>query len=161
LRLRVAKDLPLARIQAGGLPRKLWRALGWLLIALACSDALIALALACGNPRWTDRIVSLFAALTIRLLGVLSSTPEAAGEVATTRALSDPVETIPDADTISQDKQILERIDSLLMREKTYLDPGLTLLRLARRLHMPEKRISAGVNRATGGNVSGTSTLGA
>ena len=35
-----------------------------------------------------------------------------------------------------------------------HLDPNLTLVRLARRLHLPEKRLSSAVNRATGGNVS-------
>jgi AraC-like DNA-binding protein len=41
-----------------------------------------------------------------------------------------------------------------LATDRPYLDPGLTLVRLARRLHLPEKRLSAAVNRATGGNVS-------
>lgn len=152
--LRTTQDLPLARIEAGGLPGKLWRALGWLLIASAFSDVLISLAYASGNPLWADRVVSLFASLTILLLGVLSSTPEAAGEAETAVAFSDPVETIPNIETITQDKEILEKLNGLLVREKTYLDPSLTLLRLARRLHLPEKRISVAVNRTTGGNLS-------
>jgi AraC-like DNA-binding protein len=154
LSLRATGDLPLARIEAGGLPGKLWRALGWLLIASAFSDTLIGLAYASGNPLWADRIVSLFASLTILLLGVLSSLPEASGEADAPAAIIDPAEAPPSAETALQDKEILETLDGLLRREKTYLDPDLTLLRLARRLHLPEKRISAAVNRATGGNVS-------
>lgn len=152
--LRATRDLPLARIEAGGLPARLWRALGWLLIVSAFGDALIALAYASGNPLWADRIVSLFASLTILLLGVLGSTPEAAGEVETAVAFSGPVKTILNVETVTQDREILEKLDGLLVREKTFLDPSLTLLRLARRLHLPEKRISAAVNRTTGGNVS-------
>jgi AraC-like DNA-binding protein len=154
LSLRATGDLPLARIDAGGLPGKLWRTLGWLLIASAFSDTLIGLAHASGNPLWADRIVSLFASLTILLLGVLSSFPEAAGEADAPTPIADPADAPRSAETALQDKEILEALDGLLRREKTYLDPGLTLLRLARRLHLPEKRISAAVNRATGGNVS-------
>lgn len=151
LSLGRTRDLPLARIEAGGIPRAIWYALGWLLIASACGDILIALAYASGSPLWADRVISLFASLTILLLGVLSSLHEAAGEAEAPEA--SPV-SLPDSETIAEDTDILGKIDSLLAREKTYLDPGLTLYRLARRLHLPEKRISAAVNRATGGNVS-------
>ena len=36
--LRCAEDLPLARLAAGGVPALIWRALGWMLMASACSD---------------------------------------------------------------------------------------------------------------------------
>ncbi|MDK3020784.1 helix-turn-helix domain-containing protein [Pseudodonghicola flavimaris] len=54
----------------------------------------------------------------------------------------------------AEDAAILTRLDSLLTRETPHLDPNLTLMRLARRLRLPEKRLSAAVNAATGENVS-------
>lgn len=38
--------------------------------------------------------------------------------------------------------------------ERPWLDPDLTLARLARRLHVPVKQLSGAINRATGDNVS-------
>ena len=74
--------------------------------------------------------------------------PDAAG--AAEPAL--PVE--PDADVLVEDQDIVQKFEAVLRRDKPYLDPDLAILRLARRLHLPEKRISVAVNRATGGNVS-------
>ena len=48
----------------------------------------------------------------------------------------------------------MARLDALLASETLYLEPALTLSRLARRLKMPAKPLSSAVNRATGDNVS-------
>nr|WP_272212922.1 helix-turn-helix domain-containing protein [Marinicella sp. W31]MDC2878850.1 helix-turn-helix domain-containing protein [Marinicella sp. W31] len=48
----------------------------------------------------------------------------------------------------------MARLDALLASETLYLDPALTLSRLARRLKLPAKTLSAAVNRATNDNVS-------
>tara|TARA_R110002110_G_scaffold227996_1_gene443424 strand:- start:209 stop:592 length:384 start_codon:yes stop_codon:yes gene_type:complete len=48
----------------------------------------------------------------------------------------------------------VSRVEAFLKREPLHLDPNLTLVRLARRMHLPEKRLSMAVNRATGTNVS-------
>ena len=48
----------------------------------------------------------------------------------------------------------MARLDALLESRRLYLDPELTLTRLARALHVPVKRLSAAINRSTGGNVS-------
>lgn len=60
-----------------------------------------------------------------------------------------PVPSPPQADAA-----MVARLDAFLRRDRAYLDPDLSLQRLARRLHLPEKRLSMAVNRATGGNVS-------
>lgn len=41
-----------------------------------------------------------------------------------------------------------------MQAERLHLDPDLTLARLARRLHVPIKRLSVAINRMTGENVS-------
>ena len=48
----------------------------------------------------------------------------------------------------------MARLDALLESRRLYLDPELTLTRLAHVLHVPVKRLSAAINRSTGGNVS-------
>lgn len=143
--LRRAGDLPLARIAAGGLPALLWRGLAWVLIGSAVCDVLIAVAYLSGNADWAAGIISGFASASLLLLGLVSSVPEAMGEDEGGGAA---------VENQAEDQDILARLAGFLTREKAFLDPGLTLQRLARRLHVPEKRLSAAVNRATGGNVS-------
>ena len=52
------------------------------------------------------------------------------------------------------DTELMARLNRLLAEEQLYLDPGLTLARLAKQLRMPTKRVSTAINRATGENVS-------
>ncbi len=54
----------------------------------------------------------------------------------------------------AEDEALMERLERLVHEEKLYLDAGLTLARLARRLHVPIKQLSATINRRTGENVS-------
>jgi AraC-like DNA-binding protein len=148
LNLRRAADLPLAQIAAGGLPAILWRGLGWVLIGSAVCDAFIAVAYSSGNANWAGGIISGFASASLLLLGVVSSVPEAMGED------EGAAQSVVAEEDQAEDQEILARLTGFLAREKAFLDPGLTLQRLARRLHVPEKRLSAAVNRVTGGNVS-------
>lgn len=64
----------------------------------------------------------------------------------------------PKASSISHDPEadqaLMARLDTLLETRKLYLDPDLTLTRLARVLQVPVKRLSAAINRSTGSNVS-------
>lgn len=55
---------------------------------------------------------------------------------------------------LEADKALMARLDALLESRRLYLDPELTLTRLAHVLHVPVKRLSAAINRSTGGNVS-------
>lgn len=144
--LRHAPDLPLPRIGAGALPARLWQGIGGLLVASGLGDGLISLAYISGHADWAGWLISLFASGTLLAIGMIGSAPEAVGAAPDG---ADPAP-VPDAD----DQEICARFDAFLRRDKLYLDPDLTLQRLARRLHLPEKRLSAAVNRVTGGNVS-------
>ncbi|MEA9389789.1 helix-turn-helix domain-containing protein [Acerihabitans sp. TG2] len=55
---------------------------------------------------------------------------------------------------LSQDESVMSHIDSLLCKEKLYLDPDLTLSRLARRACIPSRQISVAINRIRSKNVS-------
>jgi AraC-like DNA-binding protein len=150
LRLREAGDLPLARLEAGGLPALLWRGLGWALIASALGDLLIAAAFLTGRPDWANTLIGILPAITLLVLGLLSAMNSAVGDAEEERG--DPLPLA--AESAAVDSEIVARLDDFLAREKAHLDPNLSLARLSRRLHLPEKRLSAAVNRVTGGNVS-------
>ncbi|MGH1466175.1 MAG: helix-turn-helix domain-containing protein [Cognatishimia sp.] len=148
--LRSASDMPLARLDAGYVPAVLWRVLGWALIASALSDVLIAFAFITGHENWTGWLITFSSSLVLVLLGLLSGSPSASGTEGDDTEVISP----PQKETSNEDIEIVEALKAFLKREPMHLDPNLTLSRLARRLHLPEKRLSTAVNRATGTNVS-------
>ncbi|AUQ66112.1 AraC-type DNA-binding protein domain protein-containing protein [Phaeobacter inhibens] len=148
--LRGASDMPLARLDAGHIPAVIWQVLGWALIASAVSDILIAVAFATGNAGWTGWMITVSSSLVLLLVGMLSGSPSASG----TEGDEGQVTPAPAPQTSQEDVKIIAKLEDFLRRETMHLDPSLTLARLARRLHLPEKRLSMAVNRSTGNNVS-------
>lgn len=148
--LRGVTDMPLARLNAGHVPTVLWRVLGWALIASALSDVLIAVAFMTGNENWAGWLITFSSSLVLVLVGLLSGSPAASGVAADDAGEATPAP----RETSKEDIEILEALAAFLKGEPMHLDPNLTLSRLARRLHLPEKRLSTAVNRATGANVS-------
>lgn len=148
--LRNCGDMPLARLEAGRVPKILWQVLGWALIASALSDVFIAVAFMTGNKHWAGWLITFSSSLVLVLIGLLSGSPSASGV-----AGENPTEPTPTPKkTSNEDIEIMETLEAFLKRQPVHLDPNLTLSRLARRLHLPEKRLSMAVNRATGTNVS-------
>ncbi len=151
--LRQSSEMPLARLDAGELPSRIWKAVGWALILSGVTDALIGFAHFSARQAWAGWIVTTCSSAVLLALGLLSSSTAASGaEDAPQQDGADAA--MPEPADAEQDAAIVGRLDALLRRDRVHLDPGLTLARLARRLHIPEKRLSAAVNRATGGNVS-------
>ena len=148
--LRTSSDMPLARLEAGRVPVVIWQALGWALIASALCDVLIALAYATGNDGWAGWMITLSSSLALLFLGLVSGSPAASG----TQSDEPEARPVQSWQSVAEDTDILASLDAFLSREPMHLDPNLTLTRLARRLHLPEKRLSAAVNRTTGSNVS-------
>ncbi|MEM9229645.1 MAG: AraC family transcriptional regulator [Pseudomonadota bacterium] len=60
----------------------------------------------------------------------------------------------PDPAMDRQDGVIERRLNTLLTQDHLFLDPDLTVQRLAKRLHLPARSVSAAVNRTCGMNVS-------
>ena len=52
------------------------------------------------------------------------------------------------------DEMLMQRLNTMMETNRPYLEPDLTLTRLARKLGTLAKQVSAAVNRATGENVS-------
>ncbi|WP_372572644.1 helix-turn-helix domain-containing protein [Ruegeria jejuensis] len=150
LQLRGGSDMPLARLEAGRVPVVIWQVLGWALIASAFSDVLIAAAFLTGNEIWAGWLITISSSLALLLLGLLSGNPSATGASVEEAEIAPS----PPRETSSEDIEIVNSLEVFLTREPLHVDPNLTLSRLARRLHLPEKRLSVAVNRATGSNVS-------
>ena len=168
-------SLPNMRLESGELPARLWQAIGMALLASALCDALIVLSQILGETTWTPMIVSLFTALNLLALGVLSLSDE----LTTVESPDDAIDDLPQIDThesrsetrqnttaetngaavmnseeAAHDSLIVQQLDALMRDQQLYLDADLTLSRLARRLSIPAKQLSAAINRHCSENVS-------
>lgn len=61
---------------------------------------------------------------------------------------------LPGVPASAEDRDILGRIESMMLTQKLYRDENLNLTRLARRAGIPARRISGAINRLTAKNVS-------
>lgn len=141
-----ADALPRIRLETGDLPARLWLFIGATLIVSAFSDILILAVQIAGYAYLQPWIVSFYSVANLLLIGMLSLS----GDLSTT-----PDEEVPAApETTVEDTEIMERLSSYMAERKPYLDPDLTLIKLARKLVVPAKTLSAAINRSTGENVS-------
>ncbi|MES0812691.1 AraC family transcriptional regulator [Roseibium sp. SCPC15] len=153
--LRLHRDaLPLARLDAGAIPQKIWATIAVALLCSALTDALIASAVLGGNLTWAPKIISAGSAASLFAIGVLCLSPDL-------RAIDPaPVSTSTDdihpsePQTSKEDLELVDHLDELLETRQLFLDPGLTLSRLALRLKVPAKKLSAAINKTSGENVS-------
>ncbi|MGP6086412.1 helix-turn-helix domain-containing protein [Antarctobacter jejuensis] len=147
--LRADNPLPRARLDAGPWPARIWKGLAAALILSAIGDVVISMAFLYGHPRVHGVVVSLVSSLSLLMVAVLALTRDGRPPAEAEPPLSVPEETV-DAD----DTHLLARLDQLMAADQLFLEPELTLARLARRLQVPAKQLSAAINRQTGENVS-------
>lgn len=143
-------SLPHSRLENGNASLLVWLVLAIALIASAGTDIFIAFRLASGNEDVLFWVPSVFSSLTLLTLGALG--------------LSHSIESQPaeipkeNAEYTEQDAQrdhtIIAKLDDYIETNKPYLDPDLTLTRLARKLLIPEKQLSSAINKLKGENVS-------
>ena len=146
-----------ARLDGAALSLRLWRAIALALLGSAASDVLISAAIALGRPELGVWIVTVFTSLALLGLGALSLLREesvGAASGASEGEPADPAATLDAEAGEAEDRALVERARALLVTQSLYRDPDLTLGRLARRLTVPAKRLSAAVNRVEGRNVS-------
>jgi AraC-like DNA-binding protein len=143
-------SLPHSRLENGRLPLLVWRVIAVSLLASACSDALIALNFLFGRNSWHLYFVAGVSALSMLTLGALSLSHAIDGKHG---AEVDLQESPTNAD-VTQDLALTSKLDDLMVRQKPYLDPDLTLARLARKLIAPAKNLSGAINRCKRENVS-------
>ena len=152
-------SLPGMRLESGELPRRLWRAIAFALLASAFCDGLIILDQAIGNGDWLPVIVSLFTSINLLVMGALSMSQELTLPVDGKRDLPAVDELSEAQDSLSEeqtkrDTTIMSQLSRLMNKEQLFLDADLTLTRLARKLGIPAKQVSAAINRQAGENVS-------
>ncbi|WP_306258690.1 AraC family transcriptional regulator [Pararhizobium sp. IMCC21322] len=142
-------SLLLTKLDADQTPLIIWRAIAVALMLSAFSDILIIADQIFGSGTLRPWIVSVFSSLTLLVLGLLSLSKGIEG-------VSD--SHVPDVkeptEIRAEDVAIANRLQDLIMREKLFLDPDLTIGRLSRRLGIPSKQLSAAINKSTGENIS-------
>lgn len=145
-----ADGLPQTRLEAGDWPPLIWRCVACVLIMSAISDGAIALAQMGGHAWLKQWIISVTSSLSLLLIGslILSRSLEESDETVM------PAGTPPPSADTGRDAEIMSRLEAVLADKALFLDPELTLSRLARRLGIPAKLLSTSINRATGQNVS-------
>ncbi len=138
-----------SRLENGAMPLLAWRIIAVSLIASAGCDVLIAYNLSVGNKGvllWVPGILS-----TLSLLGL--------GALSLSHAIESRLDDKADDDGLSQadaerDLALIAKLDDYVSIRKPFLDPDLTLARLARKLTVPAKQLSAAINRTKRENVS-------
>ncbi len=133
-------------LEAGEWPRRIWQIIGIALIASAMTDVLIAVAIETGARHLMPWIISLYSAANLLVVGAL---------ILSSARVTDSRRPTPSRDELSgDDRMVMQKLETLMRTDRPYLDPELTLARLARKLRLPAKQVSTAVNRSTGDNVS-------
>lgn len=127
--------------------RKLWIGSAIALLITAAVDLLIIVCVIAGFADWVPWIVTISSAGVLLCLAVLGLAQPATQTVA-------PAPTPTDKPIDEEASTLFARATALLEAEKLYLDPDLNLTRLAHRLHVPVKKLSAAINQCTGESVS-------
>jgi AraC-like DNA-binding protein len=139
-------DLAHARLGAGERPLRLWRWVGVSLVLSALSDVLIIGALIAGYRDWIGWLVTGFSTLFLAVIGALMLADEAASVAEVEDAtLRTPTEA---------DELLVARLEAMMAERQLWRDTDLTLARVARRMGVPAKALSAAVNRVKGQNIS-------
>ncbi len=131
---------------AGILSRWLLGAAGFLAVLLV-ADSSIAASFAMQRTGQALALITMGSAVTILLLVFLL--------IALPRVLTTSPKPPASSAAPPEDLAVLEaQARALLTNTKLYLDPDLTVQRLARRLHVPERQLSRAINQTCGMNLS-------
>jgi AraC-like DNA-binding protein len=145
LTLSRTTDITHARLGAGERPMRLWRWVGISLILSSLSDVLIIAAVIAGHQAWIGWLITLFSTASLAAIGALMLTEDLAS--------------VAEADEFPRmasevDADLDARLTALMAEKQLWRDPDLTLARIARRMGVPAKALSAAVNRVRGENIS-------
>ncbi|OED50192.1 hypothetical protein AB838_03675 [Rhodobacteraceae bacterium (ex Bugula neritina AB1)] len=132
--------------RAGLLHRWMLRAVGLLVFVLLLDTAIAADFALFGGSHVPALISAGTVPLLVMLLVLLSVLPAVFSAPGRAAAAAAP------AGRVTADTE--ERLRHLLQEEQLFLDPDLSVQRLAKRLHIPARELSAAVNRTQGQNVS-------
>ena len=137
---------PRALLSGGDGPVLVWSVIAISLIASAFSDVLIVVAHVWGLDVLKPWLISVFSVGNLVLIGLLSLSGKLETDLETVEASS--------AQTQEPDEALWQALQTHMSERRPYLDPQLSLVRLARQLGVPAKALSATINSASGENVS-------
>ena len=134
-------SLILTRLDSDNIPLRLWQFIATALLVSSLGEIVINLAHASGHGTWQPMIVSALSSLTLLALGALGLSPHL-------HLANDAKETTLDAPIQPSEAatELVARLQTLLKNDPLFLDPDLTLSRLARRLQVPVKELSKAIN---------------
>ena len=141
-------SLIFTRLDSDNIPLRLWQFIATALLVSSLGEIVINLAHASGHGTWQPMIVSALSSLTLLALGTLGLSPHL-------HLANDAKETTLDAPIQPSEAatELVARLRTLLQKDPLFLDPDLTLNRLARRLQVPVKELSKAI-KLCGENVS-------
>lgn len=142
-------SLPHSRLENGRISVLVWRVLAIALVASAASDIFIEIRLTSGDTTVLLWLPSLFSSLTLLVLGALSLS-----HAIESQSLDLDGRTEYSTQDKERDTAIVKKLESYIETHRPYLDPDLTLARLGRKLHVPEKQLSGAINKGKDENVS-------
>ncbi|AJQ92354.1 helix-turn-helix domain-containing protein [Gynuella sunshinyii] len=154
LRILFRNELTLQRVRFSDLDHvnKAAGFAGTLLVFSALIDGLIALDLVGSGGRHTMVILTTAQLLLLPLLSIAVITSSHAVVIDSGEDLAEPGQSKePDS---QENQNIATLIDHLIRQQQLFLDPDLTLNRLARKAGIPARQISAAMNAVHGRNIS-------
>ena len=143
-----------SRLDGGDVPVLLWRIIGAALVFSALSEGVISFDYIYNDGRWSLMIIGGFSSLILLAMGLLSLSPllQDIGDEVGEPELS-PAQDVEEQSAAAE-QALVNRLEDLLHKQELFLDPSLTLAKLARKLHVPAKTLSTAVNKVSGENVS-------
>lgn len=167
----------LERVRLGevGDAQRAVRAVGWLLVVSALVEAVVGLDFELNGGRWAPWVIAMAGTAQLLALGwvmawvgksqaVSQDLPAGAGLMATAAQGGAPVSS--EAQSASgpsgaaadgpnpEQAAVMQAFDTLMTGRRFFLDPDLTLERIARRTGIPARQISSAINAVHGRNVS-------
>ncbi|MBB3658130.1 AraC-like DNA-binding protein [Rhizobium sp. BK650] len=122
---------------------------GFALIASAITDVIISFDFTRTGGIHAGVIVALGNVIALLILGTAASVASSGSTVEMTS-----VEPPPPPPATEEDGAVAAALDTLMRARQLYRDPELNLTRIARRMNLPARRVSAAVNRIHGMSVS-------
>ena len=119
-------------------------------LLVAADATIIGATLSAGDAGMLRTLTGVSGILVVLVvIGLTIGVPFALGPLlkAPTRRPNDPP-------PLDEDRELLERIETLMAESRLFTDPNLTLARLGRRLGCPARQVSMAINRVKGQNVS-------
>lgn len=156
-RLAAGRDsLPRLGLASGDLPWQLWALVAAVLVGAAISDIWVWVDFIRWEGAHVPMIVGVFSALNLLVLGVVALAPVVSeGEAMASEDQSECLlVSVAEPAAQREDCDLFAALQTRMQGDQLYLDPDLSLQRLARKLSVPVKRLSAAVNLSTGENVS-------